>query len=97
MDVTNGRHWADVIGRMPRGRMSHGQASLLTGCHWPGGRVVLANEYIYYIVKKTWHSTGGCHWADVTWSDVTWPGATDRMSLAGRSCRVGQRIYILYS
>ena len=40
----------DVIGRMPRGRVSHSRASL-TGCHWLGGRVVLAKEYIHYIVK----------------------------------------------
>jgi hypothetical protein len=28
------------------------------------GRVVLAKEYKLYIVKKTLHSNGGCHWAD---------------------------------
>jgi hypothetical protein len=43
-----------------RDRMSHGQEPL-TGCHWPGDRAVLANEYIYYIVKKTWHSPCGAH------------------------------------
>ena len=29
----------------------------LTGCAWLGGRVVLAKEYIYYIVNQTWHFT----------------------------------------
>ena len=41
-------------------RMSHGQEPL-TGCHWPGNRAVLAKEYIYYIVKKTWHSPCGAY------------------------------------
>ena len=36
------------------------------------------------------------HWWVSLGPDVTWPGATYRMSLAGRSCRVGQRIYIYY-
>ena len=49
-----------VIGRIPRGRVSHGRASL-HGCHWLDGRVVLAKEYIYYIVKPTWHSPCGAH------------------------------------
>ena len=60
MDVTNGRHWAGVIGRMPHGWVSHGRASL-AGCHWPGGRVVLAKECTYYIVKKEWHSPRAAH------------------------------------
>ena len=65
------------------------------GCHWLNGRVVLANEYIYYIVKKTWHSTGGCHCDRMS---HTWPGVTDRMSLAGRSSIVPcwpKNIYII--
>ena len=30
-------------------------------CHWLDDRVVLAKEYIYYIVKTTWHSPCGAH------------------------------------
>jgi hypothetical protein len=86
-----GCHWAN--GHVTANNVHTPQA----GCHWLNGRVVLANEYINYIVKKTWHSNGGCHWAGVMWSAVTLPGVIDRVSLAGRPCRVGQRIYILYS
>ena len=39
-------HLANVTDRMSRGRMSPG------GCHWANGRAVLANECIYYTVKK---------------------------------------------
>jgi hypothetical protein len=30
------------------------------------------------------------------WSDVAWPGVTARISLDGRSCRVGQRTHTLW-
>jgi hypothetical protein len=44
----HGTPLVDVIGRMPRGRVSRGRASL-AGRHWLGGRGVLAKEYIYII------------------------------------------------
>jgi hypothetical protein len=40
------------------------------------GRVVLAKEHTHYVIKKTWHSTGGCHWPEATWPGVTWAGVT---------------------
>jgi hypothetical protein len=60
----------DVVGRMSLAGC-HVAGCHMAGCHWAGchwlkGRVVLAKEYIYYIVKKTWHSTAGHRRPDAT-------------------------------
>jgi len=53
-------HWWMSVGGCNVVGCHMGRASL-AGCHWLNGRVVLAKEYIYYIVNKTWHSPCGAH------------------------------------
>ena len=66
------------------------------GRHWLDGRVVLAKEYIYYIVNKTWHSTDGRHWLDghVAVNNVYIP-PHGRHWLDGRVVLAKEYIYII--